>query len=233
MRSPSRAWWTRALPVLLAVALALPLAATPAGAAGPAGSPMAASAASAPAQATSAAAATAPVRTASAARARWIAVTIGGMTLEQKVGQLFVQHVYGATATTRDPRNMDLYGVATPAEVVSTYHLGGVIYFTYTGNITAPAVPAAVARLSDDLQRAAMTKSRGMRVAPPLLVAADQETGALVARLGEPATQMPGAMALAATRDLLHLRYPCYIRVSSVAEKLPLHLTLARCNLCP
>ena len=58
---------------------------------------------------------------------------IGGplwnMSLEDKVGQLFVQNVYGSDATTPDARNLPLYGVASPAEVVQKYHLGGVIYF--------------------------------------------------------------------------------------------------------
>lgn len=60
---------------------------------------------------------------------RAIASLVGRMSLEQKVGQLFVQHFYGASATTADQRNVPLYGVATPAEVVAKYHLGGVIYF--------------------------------------------------------------------------------------------------------
>src|SRR5688572_14755472 len=44
--------------------------------------------------------------------------TLARMTLEERVGQLFVQQVYGSDATTPDARNVPLYGVSTPAEVV-------------------------------------------------------------------------------------------------------------------
>src|SRR5262249_31532254 len=43
----------------------------------------------------------------------WAAVKLAGMTLEQKVGQLFVDVTYGASAQTPDRRNQP-YG-ATPA----------------------------------------------------------------------------------------------------------------------
>src|SRR6476661_4188337 len=59
----------------------------------------------------------------------WVTSTMARMTLEEKVGQLFIQNVYGKDATTPDSRNLPLYGVASPAEVVQKYHLGGVIYF--------------------------------------------------------------------------------------------------------
>src|SRR6185437_16448405 len=66
---------------------------------------------------------------------RWVRETMRRMTLEQKVGQLFVCYAYGPTAGTPDARNTSLYGVATPAEVVAKFHLGGVIYFTWTDSV--------------------------------------------------------------------------------------------------
>jgi beta-N-acetylhexosaminidase len=116
-----------------------------------------------------------------------------GMTLREKVGQLFVTHVYGADATTPDPRNVAEYGVATPAEVIQKYHLGGVIYFAWSNPTNDPE---QVGRLSNGLQHAAVDD----RPRIPLLVSTDQETGVIV-RMGPPATQFPGNMAVGAGRS--------------------------------
>ena len=73
------------------------------------------------------------------------------MSLEQKVGQLFVPYVTGATADTTSAENIARFGVATPAEAVATFHLGGVIYFVWSGNVESPQ---QIAALSNGLQRA-------------------------------------------------------------------------------
>ncbi|SEF09866.1 glycoside hydrolase family 3 protein [Jiangella alba] len=126
-------------------------------------------------------------------REEWVAAQLDGMTLEEKVGQLFVVQVYGADAHTvtdaQRASNQAAYGVDTPADVVQKYHLGGVIYFAWSGNVTNPR---QVAQLSNGLQRTA-TEDGG----PPLIISTDQETG-IVARMPAPATQFPGAQALAA-----------------------------------
>src|SRR4051794_22776786 len=114
-----------------------------------------------------------------------VADLLSRLTLEEKVGQLIFHLVYGASADQADDRNTELFGVATPAEVVAKYHLGGVIYFAWAGNT---AEPHQIGRLSNGLQAAARI---------PLIIATDQETGR-VARMGPPATQFPGAMALGA-----------------------------------
>ena len=119
--------------------------------------------------------------------------TIAAMTLEQKVGQLFVPYVDGATADTAHAENQRRFGVDTPADAVAKFHLGGVIYFAWSGNT---ANPTQIAELSNGLQRA--NTAAGNPV--PLSIATDQETG-LVARVGPPATVFPGAMALGAARD--------------------------------
>src|SRR5690606_9140839 len=108
------------------------------------------------------------------------------------------QNVYGTDATTPDERNVPLYGVASPAEVVRKYHLGGVIYFAWTDNVGSPE---QVVALSNGLQHAALTNGHGRsKVEIPLQIAIDQE-GGLVTRIGPPATQFPGAMALGAGRS--------------------------------
>jgi beta-N-acetylhexosaminidase len=124
---------------------------------------------------------------------RWLRSTIASMSLEQKVGQLFVPYVSGATAETTSAENIARFGVPTPAEAVATFHLGGVIYFVWSGNVESPQ---QIAALSNGLQRAG--SDAGNRV--PLSIAIDQETGP-GSRIGPPATMFPGAMALGAARD--------------------------------
>jgi beta-N-acetylhexosaminidase len=125
----------------------------------------------------------------------WVTSTIARMTLEEKVGQLFVQNVYGSDATTPDARNLPLYGVASPAEVVQKYHLGGVIYFAWTDSVKNPD---QITGLSNGLQKAAL--GQDSKVDVPLQIAIDQEQG-VVTRIGPPATQFPGSMALGAGRS--------------------------------
>ncbi|MFG1908838.1 glycoside hydrolase family 3 N-terminal domain-containing protein [Kribbella sp. NPDC048928] len=128
---------------------------------------------------------------------RWVRDTLRRMTLEQKVGQLFVCYAYGPTAATADARNTSLYGVATPAEVVAKYNLGGVIYFTWTDSVHDPE---QIAGLSNGLQAASLANT-----GVPLQIGADQEYGSVV-RVGPPATQFPGGMALGATRSAAFAR---------------------------
>ncbi|MFF2716786.1 glycoside hydrolase family 3 protein [Streptomyces sp. NPDC058011] len=119
---------------------------------------------------------------------------IAGMSLEEKVGQLFVMRVYGHSATDPDQADIDAnlreIGVRTAAELVSTYHVGGIIYFSWAHNTRDPH---QIADLSNGIQQAAL----GERSRVPLLISTDQEHG-IVCRVGEPATLLPGAMALGA-----------------------------------
>ncbi|GAA2385723.1 glycoside hydrolase family 3 protein [Streptomyces glaucosporus] len=128
------------------------------------------------------------------ARARAIARR---MTLEEKVGQLFVVEVHGRSADQAAAGNRTLYGVDTPAEVVAKYHAGGVIYFDARRGPDNVHDPRQTARLSNGLQRTACSTGAGV----PLLISVDQEGGSVVYRLTEPATLLPGNMALAAGRS--------------------------------
>jgi beta-N-acetylhexosaminidase len=129
------------------------------------------------------------------------------MTLQQKVGQLFVIEVAGRHATAVSDAakavNQQLYGVDTPAQAIAKYQPGGVIYYstrkacdvcTSDDNI---GDPAQVATLSNGLQAASLAQPAHI----PLQISVDQEGGALVARFQPPATQMPGNMALGAGRS--------------------------------
>lgn len=119
---------------------------------------------------------------------------VSRMTLEEKVGQLFVMRVYGHSATDPDQADIDAnlkeIGVRTAAELIGKYRVGGIIYFTWTHNTRNPQ---QIAELSNGIQRASLERPRGL----PVLIATDQEHGA-VCRIGKPATLFPGAMALGA-----------------------------------
>jgi beta-N-acetylhexosaminidase len=116
------------------------------------------------------------------------------MTLEEKVGQLFVMRVYGHSATAPDQADIDAnlkeIGVRTAAELIAKYRVGGIIYFVWAHNTRDPH---QIAALSNGIQQASLDQPRGL----PVLVSTDQEHG-IVARVGKPATLFPGAMAFGA-----------------------------------
>ncbi|GGR21656.1 glycoside hydrolase family 3 protein [Streptomyces roseolus] len=135
------------------------------------------------------AAATAPAHATDARTEERLRRIVGRMSLEEKVGQLFVSRVYGHSATAPDQADVDAnlreLGVRTAAELVRRYHLGGVIYFAWAHNTRSPH---QIAELSNGIQAASRI---------PVLISTDQEHG-IVCRVGEPATLLPGAMALGA-----------------------------------
>jgi beta-N-acetylhexosaminidase len=128
------------------------------------------------------------------AELRQIRAVIQRMSLEEKVGQLFVMRVYGNSAT--DPADADVtanqneIGVSNADELIAKYHLGGIIYFAWAHNTQNPH---QIVDLSNGIQRAGL--AHGTPV--PLLISTDQEQGA-VARVGAPATLFAGGMTLGA-----------------------------------
>jgi beta-N-acetylhexosaminidase len=135
--------------------------------------------------------------TASAERG-WVDSKLRRMTLEEKVGQLFVANVFGRSADTTDPddvaANQAMYGpdIRNARDLVERYKLGSIVYFRWTHNLDEPA---QIAHLSNGIQRAALAGPPGI----PLLISTDQEHG-VVSRVWAPATEFPGNMALGATR---------------------------------
>jgi beta-N-acetylhexosaminidase len=123
---------------------------------------------------------------------------IASMSLAEKVGQMVVSYVYGDNATTVSAAdaaaNQAVFGadVSTGAQAVAKFHLGGVIYFSWSHNLTGPA---QIAALSNGLQSAAMADT-GI----PLQISTDQE-GGVVNRIGAPLAVSPGNMAIGATFD--------------------------------
>ncbi|WP_406508544.1 glycoside hydrolase family 3 protein [Streptomyces sp. NBC_00212] len=129
-----------------------------------------------------------------AATDRRLRAIIARMSVEEKIGQLFVMRVYGHSATAPDQADIDAnlreLGVRDAAELIAKYHVGGIIYFTWAHNTRDPH---QIADLSNGIQAAGLAQ----RVPVPLLIATDQEHGA-VCRVGRPATLFPGAMAMGA-----------------------------------
>ncbi|ATG52941.1 glycosyl hydrolase [Brachybacterium vulturis] len=122
---------------------------------------------------------------------------LADMSIEQKIGQLFVAVGYGSTADAPHPSNTATTGVDTIADIVRTHHVGGLIYFVWSDNLQDIE---QIATLSNDIQDAALA-SGGI----PLVISADEERG-LVHRLPAPATPLPGQMALGATGSWAHAR---------------------------
>jgi beta-N-acetylhexosaminidase len=128
--------------------------------------------------------------------AGWVARTLAAMSLEEKVGQMFVTYAYGESVADPSPDmialNQQDHGVDNMQQLIERYHLGGVIYFAWSNNVN---YPQQIAGLSNGVQDVATGSGAGI----PALVSTDQE-GGIVARVLEPATQFPGNMALGAAR---------------------------------
>lgn len=126
-----------------------------------------------------------------------IAATMARMTLTEKIEQMFVSYAWGSTATTTNPtdvaQNHALYGnsVNNGADLLNQYHLGGIIYFAWSNNLSDPQ---QIGALSNGLQHAATSATNPV----PIQISTDQE-GGIVNRIGAPAAVSPGNMAIGAT----------------------------------
>jgi beta-N-acetylhexosaminidase len=134
-----------------------------------------------------------------AAVAAQVRSALAKMTLTEKVEQMFVSYAYGTSATAEDPtdvaNNHALYGdsVDNGADLLAQYHLGGIIYFTWSNTLTDPQ---QIGALSNGLQQAALSGDDPI----PVQISTDQE-GGIVTRIGAPAAVSPGNMAIGATFD--------------------------------
>ncbi|WP_371780564.1 beta-N-acetylhexosaminidase [Streptosporangium subroseum] len=115
---------------------------------------------------------------------------LAGLSMEEKVGQLFMPVLYGPASDTASGENQARYGVGTPAKMIAKYRPGGVILFPWADNVKN--VKQIVA-LTNGLQKASPEI--------PLLIGADQENGQ-VSRLAPLVTKLPGASTIGSTGDL-------------------------------
>ncbi|WP_248961748.1 glycoside hydrolase family 3 protein [Sphaerisporangium perillae] len=141
-----------------------------------------------PSTSTAASASASATPSASASPRPSVAATLAAMSLPEKVGQLFMPVLYGPRADGSHSENQARFGAATPAGAIRKYHPGGVILFPWAGNVSGAEQMVALTR---GLQKASKT---------PLIIAVDQENG-VVSRLGPIVTDVPGSMAIGATRD--------------------------------
>ncbi|MEU8609726.1 glycoside hydrolase family 3 N-terminal domain-containing protein [Actinoplanes sp. NPDC048791] len=123
----------------------------------------------------------------------------------QLAGQVLMPYAYGDKADQVDETaaagNKRIAGVATPAEMVTKFGLGGLILVAFTPDdptgATNPATnvddPQQVRALTDGLQRVAT----GLPGGAPLLIGTDQEYG-VVTRVKTGVTLLPSAMAFGA-----------------------------------
>lgn len=109
------------------------------------------------------------------------------LSVEEKVGQLFMPVLYGTTAGTVSGENQARYAAQTPAKVIGEYHLGGVILFPQNVRSSGQVVG-----LTNGMQKAAEEV--------PLLIGTDQENG-LVSRMSALMTKFPSASQIGATKD--------------------------------
>ena len=110
------------------------------------------------------------------------AICLEEMTLEEKVGQLFVVSFKGAECNNDAVALVEKIGV------------GGVIYYTWANDLSSAK---KIFTLSSDLQK---------RAKIPLLILTDQEGGIVNRLQGEEFTLFPGNKALAMTGDPLFAR---------------------------
>ncbi|WP_239514100.1 beta-N-acetylhexosaminidase [Streptosporangium sp. 'caverna'] len=115
---------------------------------------------------------------------------LAGLSMEEKVGQLFMPVLYGPASDTVSGENQARYGVGTPAKMIAKYRPGGVILFPWADNVKN--VKQIVA-LTNGLQKASPEI--------PLLIGADQENGQ-VSRLAPLVTKLPGASTIGSTGDI-------------------------------
>lgn len=139
--------------------------------------------------------------------AKQAAALAGSMSDTDLVGQVLMPIAYGydAANVTGDARqhNQQIDGAATPAEVVSKYHVGGLMLVNEGGgdptartNPTSNiSTPAQVRTLTAGLQTAAV-KPGGL----PMLVGTDQEFG-LVTRISNGMSLLPTGMGVGAGHD--------------------------------
>jgi len=114
---------------------------------------------------------------------------IDQMTLEEKIGQLFITYFNGDYANEHAER------------LIKETKIGGIIYYNLTNGLKDPS---KILKMSNDLQELAKRY-----IGIPLFISTDQE-GGLVTRLLEGFTEFPGNAALSRTNQPELAYKSCY-----------------------
>ena len=132
-------------------------------------------------------------------RTAWVGCMLSRLTVEQKVGQMFIVNGFGQTVDATDSAsveaNQTLYGpdISNIEDLIEAYQPGGVVYFNWSNTLSNPS---QIVGLSNGVQQAALAQPS----ATPMVISIDQEQGEVL-RISSPATVFPGNMALGATRS--------------------------------
>lgn len=129
---------------------------------------------------------------------------LASMTLEQKVGQLFMVGLYGSNITE------------IGQQFLTTYQPGGVVVFAYNAGS-----PESITRLTNDWQHTITTAG-----APPLLIAVDQEGGRINTLEEPPFTQFPVPALITAAANH-NLAYQAGVAQSQELLAVGIHMNLA------
>ncbi|MFV0257789.1 MAG: glycoside hydrolase family 3 protein [Acidimicrobiales bacterium] len=134
---------------------------------------------------------------------------LASLSVDEKIGQLLMPVPFGTAADAVGPAetaaNQAQFGVDTPVQMVTTYHLGGMLYLA--DNIVSSD---QLARYSSGLQAAARGDGSGIG----MLIAVDQE-GGRVNRITDGVTVFPAAALL--TGDSASVREAGYLTGRQVA----------------
>lgn len=131
---------------------------------------------------------------------------INEMTLEEKVGQLLMVHFNGEVANEE------------AKTLIQQAYVGSIIYYNWANSLHSPE---QVRNLSNSLQALASQN----RIAFPLLIAVDQEGGA-VARLRKGFTEFPGNAALGKSQNP-KLAERCAFAIGRELQAVGVNLNLA------
>jgi beta-N-acetylhexosaminidase len=121
-----------------------------------------------------------PTRASRAENEPWAAI-LAQMSVQQKVGQLFMVNLYGTELGERG------------RDYLQTYQPGAVALFA--DNLEGDS-PARIAQFTNQIQAAALEAG-----APPLFIATDHEGGRVQRLRGEPFTQLPDPLFLGAIAE--------------------------------
>lgn len=131
---------------------------------------------------------------------------MSAMTVEQKVGQLFLVAFSGPRMSRALER------------MITQYHIGGIVLFDSAGNVQSARQLVALVN-----EAQAQAKASGARI--PLFVAIDEE-GGRVARLPRVGTWLPAQMAIGATGSEHHARTAARIKAAEL-KALGINMNLA------